>query len=75
MTVSTEKENANDNVVNVENVEEGEDSDLDKYWIRDLGLKCRDKHILRQCFWVNDRIIEAAHKLTRKKNTISNMTL
>ena len=38
----------------------------DCYWIKDLGLKNRDKHLITNDYWLNDRVINAAMKLMRK---------
>ena len=38
----------------------------DCYWIKELGLKNRDKYLITNDFWLNDRVINAAMKLMRK---------
>ena len=38
----------------------------DCYWIKALGLKNRDKHLIMNDYWLNDRVINAAMKLMRK---------
>jgi Ulp1 family protease len=35
-------------------------SDLDSYWIKELGLKTMDKHMNEDGYWLNDRVINAA---------------
>lgn len=41
-------------------------SSADCYWIQDLGLKNRDKYLIINDYWINDRVINVAMKLMRK---------
>ena len=42
-----------------------EDLYLDQYWIRELGLKNRDKAVIEDGLWLNDRIMLAAMQLMK----------
>lgn len=41
-------------------------SSADCYWIKELGLKNRDKYLIMNDYWLNDRVINAAMKLMWK---------
>ena len=38
----------------------------DCYWIKELGLKNRDKYLIMNDYWLDDRVINVAMKLMRK---------
>ena len=45
---------------------------LDDYWIRSLDLRYKDKTIIEEGYWINDRIINAAMSLMRSTNPTVN---
>ena len=45
---------------------------LDDYWIRSFDLRYKDKTIIEEGYWINDRIINAAMSLMRSTNPTVN---
>jgi hypothetical protein len=56
---------APDSPIDVSSTPNSPTSDLDSYWIKELGLKIRDKHLIEDGYWLNDRVINAAMALLR----------